>query len=55
MMYVQGENDKWLSKDLLYNTDRWVPDLTVKYLKGSHWIAQDNPKEVNAAIRQFIA
>ena len=50
-----GENDMALTKETTYGTDRWVRDLTIRYLpRISHWVQQDAPTEVNAMISAFL-
>lgn len=50
-----GEDDMALTVETTYGTDRWVPDLTLRYLpRMSHWVNQDAPDEVNAMITAFL-
>ena len=50
-----GENDMALTKETTYGTERWVRDLTIRYLpRISHWVQQDAPREVNAMISAFL-
>ena len=50
-----GENDMALTKETTYGTDRWVRDLTIRYLpRISHWVQQDAPTEVNSMISAFL-
>ena len=50
-----GENDMALTKETTYGTERWVRNLTIRYLpRISHWVQQDAPREVNAMISAFL-
>ncbi len=54
-LMLWGEDDMALSKATTYGTDRYVRDLTLRYLpRISHWVQQDAPVEVNAMIRAFL-
>jgi pimeloyl-ACP methyl ester carboxylesterase len=51
-----GEDDVALTIDTTYGTEKWVRDLTIRYLpRISHWVQQDAPDEVNAMITAFLA
>lgn len=55
-LLVWGERDKALGKELTYDTSRYVKDLSVRYLPdASHWVQQDAPAAVNAALESFLA
>ena len=50
-----GEDDMALTKETTYGTEKWVRDLTIRYLpRISHWVQQDAPGEVNAMIKAFL-
>ncbi len=50
-----GEDDMALTKETTYGTDKWVRDLTIRYLpRISHWVQQDAPEEVNAMLSAFL-
>ena len=50
-----GENDMALTKETTYGTERWVRNLTIRYLpRISHWVQQDAPREVNAMVSAFL-
>ena len=52
---VWGEEDVALSKKTTLNTDRYVSNLTLKYLPGvSHWVQQEAPDQVNDLIKEFL-
>ena len=50
-----GEDDMALTIETTYGTEKWVKDLTIRYLpRISHWVQQDAPVEVNAMIEAFL-
>jgi pimeloyl-ACP methyl ester carboxylesterase len=47
-LMVWGEEDGALGKELTFGTDRYVKDLTLRYLpRVSHWVQQEAPERVN--------
>lgn len=55
-MMVWGEEDTALSKFMTYGTDKFVRDLTIRYLPGvSHWVQQEAPETVNALLSDFLS
>jgi epoxide hydrolase 4 len=47
-LMVWGEEDSALGKELSTHTDRYVKDLTLRYLpRVSHWVQQEAPEAVN--------
>ena len=51
-----GEKDVAIENSCLDGTDQYVRDLRiVRFPNASHWVQQDAPDEVNAAIRAFLA
>ncbi len=54
-LMLWGEDDVALTKGLTYGTDRFVSDLTLRYLPGvSHWVQQDAPETVNAMLEAWL-
>jgi pimeloyl-ACP methyl ester carboxylesterase len=54
-LMVWGEDDVALTKETTYGTERYVEDLTIRYLpRVSHWVQQDAPDTVNAMMRAFL-
>ena len=54
-LLIWGEADKALGKELTYGTDRYVKDLTIRYLPNvSHWVQQEAPETVNAMLEAFL-
>lgn len=50
-----GEDDVALTKEMTYGTEKFVPNLTIRYLpRISHWVQQDAPAQVNAMIQAFL-
>jgi pimeloyl-ACP methyl ester carboxylesterase len=48
-LMLWGEKDGALGKDLTYSTEKYVSDLTLRYLPNvSHWVQQEAPESVNA-------
>lgn len=53
-LLVWGEDDVYLSPSLASGNDEFVSNLTVRCLPGaSHWVQQDAPEAVNAAIAEW--
>jgi pimeloyl-ACP methyl ester carboxylesterase len=54
-LLIWGERDLALGKELTYGTDRYVTDLTVRYIPdASHWVQQDTPEAVNRELAAFL-
>lgn len=54
-LLIWGEQDLALGKELTYGTERFVPDLQIRYLPNcSHWVQQECPQQVNDALRAFL-
>ncbi|MDB5043219.1 MAG: putative hydrolase or acyltransferase of alpha/beta superfamily [Candidatus Eremiobacteraeota bacterium] len=54
-LMVWGEEDVALCKETTYGTERYVRDLTLRYLPGvSHWVQQEAPETVNAMLSAFL-
>ncbi len=54
-LMVWGEEDVALCKETTYGTDRYVRDLTLRYLPNvSHWVQQEAPETVNAMLTAFL-
>jgi pimeloyl-ACP methyl ester carboxylesterase len=54
-LLIWGEADVALTKETTYGTERYVRDLTIRYLPNvSHWVQQDAPREVNAMLTAFL-
>jgi pimeloyl-ACP methyl ester carboxylesterase len=54
-LMIWGEADAALGKELTYGTDRYVSDLTLRYLpRVSHWVQQEAPETVNAMIEAWL-
>ncbi len=54
-LMLWGEQDVALTKETTYGTDRYVEDLTLRYLpKASHWVQQDDPATVNAMLTAWL-
>jgi pimeloyl-ACP methyl ester carboxylesterase len=52
---IWGEQDVALTKQTTFGTDRWVKDLTLRYLPAaSHWVQQDDPAAVNALLEAWL-
>jgi pimeloyl-ACP methyl ester carboxylesterase len=51
-----GEADAALGKELTYGTDRYVSDLTLRYLPNvSHWVQQEAPETVNQMLQAWLS
>jgi len=54
-LMIWGENDIALGKESTYGTERYVPNLTLRYLPNvSHWVQQEAPEAVNAMIEAWL-
>jgi pimeloyl-ACP methyl ester carboxylesterase len=54
-LMIWGEQDTALGKELTYGTERFAPDLRIHYIPNcSHWVQQERPCEVNAAMLDFL-
>ena len=54
-LLVWASEDGALGPQLLRGTGRYVDNLTQVELTGcSHWMQQDQPEELNAAIKEFL-
>jgi pimeloyl-ACP methyl ester carboxylesterase len=54
-LLIWGERDQALRKELTYGTERYVDNLTVRYIPdASHWVQQDAPDEVNALLAEWL-
>jgi len=55
-LLLWGEEDRALGKETTYGTERYVKDLTVRYLpRVSHWVQQEAPEAVNERIEAWLA
>lgn len=55
-LMIWGEEDAALDKSTTYGTDRYVTDLTLRYLPGvSHWVQQDATEAVNEMMTCFLS
>ena len=55
-LMLWGLEDVALSKETTNGTDRYVTDLTLRYLpEVSHWVQQDAPETVNAMLLAWLA
>ena len=54
-LLIWGEEDTALGKETTVGTERYVKDLTVRYLPGvSHWVQQEAPEAVNAILEAWL-
>jgi epoxide hydrolase 4 len=54
-LMIWGLEDSALGKATTDGTDRYVRDLTLRYLPGvSHWVQQEAPEKVNAMIEAWL-
>ena len=55
-LVIWGEADTALGTVLLDGLEEVVPDLRIKRIpEGSHWVIHEQPQQVSAAIREFLA
>jgi pimeloyl-ACP methyl ester carboxylesterase len=54
-LLLWGDCDHALGSELVPDTGTYVPELTVRMLRGiSHWVQEEAPEEVNAAIADWL-
>ncbi len=54
-LMIWGENDKFLGKELTYDTQAYVKDFQLRYVPNcSHWVQQEQPNLVNQYMREFL-
>lgn len=54
-LIIWGEEDRFLGKELVAGTERFVPDLQVKYIpRCGHWVQQEAADEVKLALLDFL-
>lgn len=54
-LLIWGEEDVALCRETTLGTDRYVTDLTLRYLpRVSHWVQQEQPDVVNAMLEAFL-
>ena len=54
-LLIWGEEDVALGKETTLGTERYVKDLTVRYLpRVSHWVQQEAPEEVNRILEEWL-
>jgi pimeloyl-ACP methyl ester carboxylesterase len=54
-LLLWGEEDVALCKESTYGTDRFVPNLTLRYLPNvSHWVQQEAPEKVNELLEAWL-
>jgi pimeloyl-ACP methyl ester carboxylesterase len=55
-LFIWGENDRALGKELTYGTEQYVRNLQMEYLPGiSHWVQQEAAGEVNRLLGAHLA
>jgi epoxide hydrolase 4 len=55
-LFIWGEQDRALGKELSFGTERFVESLTLRYIPdASHWVQQDTPEQVNALLEEWLA
>lgn len=54
-LLIWGEEDTALGKETTYGTERYVSNLTLRYLpRVSHWVQQEAPETVNAMLEAWL-
>lgn len=53
-LVLWGKHDRALGIELAEGLEQWVPDITVQYLDCGHWTQQEQPKEVNQHLMEFL-
>lgn len=54
-LLIWGENDMALGKELTYGTERFVPDLRIRYIPDcGHFVHEEQPERVNQYMLEFL-
>jgi epoxide hydrolase 4 len=54
-LMIWGEEDVALTKATTFGTEKYVRELTLRYLPGvSHWVQQEAPESVNAMLEAWL-
>ncbi len=54
-LFIWGEQDRALGKEMTRGTERFVDDLTLRFIEdASHWVQQDTPEKVNQLIESWL-
>jgi len=54
-LMIWGEEDTALGKELTFGTDRFVSNLTLRYVpRCSHWVQQEQPEMVNGLMEAWL-
>jgi len=54
-LLIWGEEDAALGKETTFGTERYVKDLTIRYLpRVSHWVQQEAPEAVNEILAAWL-
>ncbi len=54
-LILWGEEDRFLGKELVAGTERFVPDLRVHFIPHcGHWVQQEAREEVTSALLEFL-
>ena len=54
-LLIWGDQDAFLTRQTAEWTRHYVPNLTLRYIRGaSHWVQQDSPETVNHYILDFL-
>lgn len=54
-LMIWGERDTALGKELTYGTERYVRQLTMRYIpNASHWVQQECPRVFNALLESYL-
>lgn len=55
-LMIWGENDRYLGKELTYETQAYVKDFQLRYIPNcSHWVQQEQPQLVNQYMQEFLS
>ena len=55
LLLIWGTEDKALTKELASASMEFAPNGQLKFIEGaSHWVQQDSPDKVNAAMNEFL-
>jgi len=55
VLIIWGENDRFLKSYLLKGSEQIIDNLTINKVNASHWVHQDQPEQVVAHMKEFLA
>ena len=54
VLFIRATNDPALRPELSQNMARYIPDLTLAEVDGTHWVLWQKPEECNTIISKWM-